>query len=357
MWALLMLGIGAAGAIEESSPTTTSDTATARGTEWLVVPMVLYTPETKLMGGISALYSFPASTRPASSVPVALLVTQKSQYFGAAAPQIFLNGGRTRIIGEVGAGHWPDRFYGIGAVTHTVDREDYTTRYVYWKIPVQQAIGDVFVGPTVWGTGVGIGDKEPGGYLESDRTAGSDGGTTSGLGLQVAWDHRDRVYDTQEGSFVELGAIRFGRWLGSDYDFWHVILDARRFVAVPWRGSVLAMQGYLWVVDGEAPFYVRPRLGGSKLLRGYREGRYRDDAAFIMQAEYRLRVAGPWGLTVHGGVGNVGRTIGDLGSDRLKRSVGAGVRYTLNPEGMKLRVDMAWGDDGGAFYLKFGEAF
>ena len=100
MWALLMLGIGAAGAIEESSPTTTSDTATARGTEWLVVPMVLYTPETKLMGGISALYSFPASTRPASSVPVALLVTQKSQYFGAAAPQIFLNGGRTRIIGE-----------------------------------------------------------------------------------------------------------------------------------------------------------------------------------------------------------------------------------------------------------------
>jgi len=41
-----------------------------------------------------------------------------------------------------------------------------------------------------------------------------------------------------------------------------------------------------WCI-GDTPWTVMPQLGGSSDLRGYYQGKYRDQAALILLSEYR----------------------------------------------------------------------
>jgi hypothetical protein len=343
----------------DSALNVSADSTQVRKASLLALPILLFGPETGLTGGATMLYSFYTSpVGPASSLPIAALYSQKGQYFLSSVPQIHLRGGAIRIVSEMGAGHWPDRFFGIGSDAMIDGREDFTGVYGYVRLPVQVRLGDYFIGPTYWGSTYSISEREVGGRLESGRVSGSSGGNASGLGLQAAWDGRDNVYEPTRGTFVELTALRHGRPFGGDFDYWQAMVDVRRFESLAWwRGVVIGLQGYGWAVDGATPFYLLPKLGGSRLLRGYYQGRYRDTAAVIAQSEVRVRLTDRWYATVYGGLGSVADGIANVARTSMRLAAGVGIRYRLNPEGMKLRLDVARGRDSTAFYFTFGEAF
>lgn len=56
-----------------------------------------------------------------------------------------------------------------------------------------------------------------------------------------------------------------------------------------------------------APFNALSLLGGSRRLRGYYEGRYRDQNSALVQAELRVDVFKRLGAVVFGGVGALQR--------------------------------------------------
>jgi outer membrane protein assembly factor BamA len=101
-----------------------------------------------------------------------------------------------------------------------------------------------------------------------------------------------------------------------------------------------------------------PRLGGPSLLRGYREGRFRDRRLAVLEGEVRFPIAWRFGGVVFAGVGDVAHDAGDVPALReLERALGLGVRFRMNDAGVRLRADGAWGREGGGLYLSVGEAF
>jgi hypothetical protein len=56
-------------------------------------------------------------------------------------------------------------------------------------------------------------------------------------------------------------------------------------------------------------------------------------------------------------MGEVADRIGCLSAGRLKYSYGFGLRFRLNREGAKLRLDFAYGKGTSGIYFTAGEAF
>jgi len=64
------------------------------------------------------------------------------------------------------------------------------------------------------------------------------------------------------------------------------------------------------------------------------------------------------GAVVFGGFGQVAAKAADISSADLLLAGGAGLRYQLTSKyPMHMRLDDAWGRDGGLLYFSVGEAF
>jgi hypothetical protein len=102
------------------------------------------------------------------------------------------------------------------------------------------------------------------------------------------------------------------------------------------------------------------KLGGSRELRGYIKGQYRDVAGMHFTAEYRHMFLDPQGeLSSHGFTTWVASgTIFD-GVDNIVKwlpNFGFGYRFEVQPR-MNLRIDFGFGRDSTGIYFDFTEAF
>jgi hypothetical protein len=120
--------------------------------------------------------------------------------------------------------------------------------------------------------------------------------------------------------------------------------------------------------SGDLPFFARPTLGGSRLLRGYIEGRWRDDAAWAAAAEYRFWVI-PRGFTIwrHIRVERLGAAVfyevGGVAEDgfglfheRVRQSYGVSARATVERAAL-FRADFGFSEEGFNFSAGFGLSF
>ena len=94
-------------------------------------------------------------------------------------------------------------------------------------------------------------------------------------------------------------------------------------------------------------------------MRGYYQGRYRDNRFGAAQGEYRLTIWKWIGATAFGGIGRVAGNMPDSESESiLHPTYGAGLRIRIDKkENVNLRFDYARGDHSDGFYVAFGEAF
>jgi hypothetical protein len=120
--------------------------------------------------------------------------------------------------------------------------------------------------------------------------------------------------------------------------------------------------------SGHLPFFARPTLGGSRVLRGYIAGRWRDDAAWVAATEYRVWVI-PRGFTVwrHIRVERLGLAVfyeaGAVAPDafsifdeRVRHSYGVSGRFTIERAAI-FRADFGFSEDGLNFSAGFGLPF
>jgi outer membrane protein assembly factor BamA len=201
-----------------------------------------------------------------------------------------------------------------------------------------------------------VSETEDGGIIDSGEVQGSEGGISSGLGIRATWDTRDNIYYTKHGAFFDVGAVYHGGILGSDYDYSLFIFDFRYFLPL-FGANSLGLRARLRASAGDTPFQAMPRIGGSNLLRGYPEGRYRDMTSSSLQAEFRSGYLWRLGFAVFGSLGNVAGRLGDLPDAPIRYTLGCGMRVRLNNENFNLRIDVGFGENTSGFYLVAGEAF
>lgn len=157
----------------------------------------------------------------------------------------------------------------------------------------------------------------------------------------------------EAGRTIEVGAERFDRSLGSDFNFTKYTADWHEYIDFPWKHHVLQVRAFAGTSTGEAPPQGAFQLGGDNpgditltvddqtvYLRGYPANAFRGRKAGLISFEYRFPVENieeGWDSKpvffrrLHGAVfyeaGNAWN--GTFHSSELKRSVGAEARFDL----------------------------
>ncbi len=285
------------------------------------------------------------------------MYTAKKQLVLSLVPDLFFDHGRRRVFASALYLNFPDRFYGIGNDAPLDDSEGYTAKTSSLLLSGEQEVRpNLSLGLQTWIRYEKVTETDSTGVLFDGSITGSTKGTATGAGLFFRWDTRDNYFYTTNGLYLRGSWMFFGSALSGDFRFSRAALDMRRFIPIGWR-HVIALRGYTQAVEGSAPFQLLPQVGGRALMRGYPEGRYRDNVMAVLQAEYRLVVWGPIGFVMFGSAGDLQRRYDALGSEKLILAGGPGLRLMINEEGLNFRVDYGVGRDGGAFYFTLGEAF
>lgn len=341
----------------EPAPSDSAATVEAPEADWLLLPFLSFAPTTGVSGGIVGGYYQPESRgRPASSVEASVTVTQKRQLILEVEPDLYLNEGRWRLHGDLQAAHFPDLFYGIGGDTPEAAEESYTSRYLLADLTAQRRVRpNLRVGPRVFVRAETVTEPDPGGVIDRGQVAGADGGVTAGLGATALWDARDSRRYPRRGTYAEGTTTLYSAAWGSDYTYGQGSVDLRGYR--PFGRGIVAGQAYAEAVAGTAPFQLLPLLGGADRMRGFREGRLRDNVYWTVQAEYRVPLFWRFKATAFASVGEVGPRVGTPLVRDIEAAVGLGGRLRLTDGGVHGRMDLAYSATGVELYLGLGEAF
>ena len=334
---------------------------------FLMLPILFYTPETKLAGGAAMNYYFHErgssdAGRPSTIMP-SLIYTQQKQIMSEISADLYWRNGDYHLLGYVNYKKFPDKFYGIGANTPQSNEEKYTPLSAIVRTSLQHRIrSGLYVGIHYEFEHHKLIKVEANGLLAQREILGSRGGTVSGVGLLINGDTRDNIFYPMSGTYWQLTATLFNRTLASDYDFKRYNLDFRQYLPLSSSG-VIAFQAYMNVMTGAPPFQklsmLAGRIGSSNLMRGYYEGRYRDKQMLAFQLEYRMMPL--WrrlGLAAFAGWGDVSDRMKSFRLRKFKYSIGGSIRFLISrQEKLNLRLDFAYGKNASGMYITIGEAF
>lgn len=326
-------------------------------TSWYALPAVYYTPETSLgLGAAGGVFLTSDKTWP-SSIQGDLSATLRGQYAVNVRPELYRRGGRQRLFADLSVTAFPDSFYGIGPDTPESAEEDVTTRFFDAQVQLERPLTPGWrVGVRIRVRHETVTEIEGDGLLASGRVPGADGSTVLGIGPLVTRDTRDRPFYPRRGTFAFAYAVVHPGWMGSTSDFSRVVVDARHYLSVG-KDQAIALQIYGEAVAGTAPFTILPRLGGPLRLRGYLNGRFRDDVYGTAQGEWRFPVRGRFRGALFAATGAVAPRWSTFGAEGLEVAGGLGVRYRVSEEGVHIRLDYAVGLNGGGLYITAQDPF
>ena len=212
------------------------------------------------------------------------------------------------------------------------------------------------------------------GILRDPSLVGSRGGRISGLGPVVNLDTRDNIFQPYRGVIAEFSFLVYNTSIASRYNFSQASLEVSKYI--PLRKittdankrliqPILGLNLLTVVADGQVPFNALGVLGGTKRMRGYYEGYYRDKRMIEGQAEFRIPLFNKstnflqrFGVVGFGGLGTVAPEFNKLAVDQVVYTYGGGLRMQLDrKQGINLRVDYGRSANTSGFYLSIGEAF
>jgi len=342
---------------------TSRNTKSGFKTKIFPVPTLGTSPETGFYFGAVSLFDFipRGDTLPRHSVAkTELSYTLKKQFIVSFDWTLTTKSRNWILQGDNTWLKFPELFWGIGGnlpksneILYSANRLELSNA-IYRKIINTWYVGLSQQFQTVYELSIPNQTPDiPAGYLNLNQ------GVSSGLGLGILFDSRTNLLNPKpKEGLISLQALQFGSFLGSDFRFTLVDLDMRYYQKISAK-SVLAYQIFSQIRTPNAPYRMLGLLGGPMILRGYYQGRYRDNQLFASQVEYRLRFHKWFGITTFMALGNVFSSQFPERSGALKSAAGLGFRILVDPEENSfMRFDFALTrqNDFG-FYVSFGEAF
>lgn len=346
-----------------------SDTPPKKKSGFVAFPILFYTPETGVMGGLNFMYLWYKKNAPASQEAdifnTYFIYTQLHQVITGFGIENYLHGGDYKNKSVFSFRKYPDRFYGIGPRVSLEEYEGYTPfEFKMIQSFLFRISRGMYLGPTLRPFYGLVQGARHGGRLDRPDLPGVQGGQAIGLGLELNWDTRDLTFYPARGFFLQVRLVGYHHYIGSRYDFFLAEIDYRYFVKL-YTSHILALNYYVAIGAGNIPFQLMPRIGGLSLLRGYYEGMYRDKNMFIIQGEYRFPIYWRFGGSLFSGVGQVAPALNrfDLRFRSIKAAAGAGIRVMVKKDQkINIRFDFALIDftfrkGRYGIYLAYTEAF
>jgi hypothetical protein len=331
------------------------------GSGLVIVPLVMYSPETHLgLGGLVVrFFRVRGESRDSrvSSLALIALVTTRHQAILELLPELYWDGESNHVAARLEYQRYPDSFWGIGDRTPDYAEE----RYLRERLRLRTTLRRRVAGPIYAGLSSDSmlldGTYPEGGIFETEDVPGEDGGFTLGIGPTVSYDTRDNTVSSRSGTLLQATWLGFHEVIASKYRFWKLLTEARHFFPVGEK-SALGLRYYGEFQNGDVPYYQLAMLGGDELLRGYFLGRYRDQHLVALEAEYRFPLVWRFGAVAFAGAAEVGASVPDLDLDPVRVAAGGGLRFALSEEErLNLRLDAGIAPDSWGLYFTAREAF
>lgn len=333
-----------------------TDSSNVRKNTVFGFPVAFWTPETRLGVGAAGVYNFyidKADTiSPASQIQGGFALTQERQYLYYLPFQLFWDERKWLAYGELGFYDYNYFFFGVGNSAGVEER--YDVNYSRIRLNALRKVWRSWhLGLRLWQESWQFAGFEEGGALAGGWVPGSEGGSTWDPGVILFSDRRDNVFYPQRGSYLEV----VSQHAGGAFNYSRYRADAVLYLPIR-KAHVWANQFFVDVTTGETPFYMMAMLGGTKRMRGFYEGRYRDRSAVMYQSEWRTRIWRRWGANVFFAAGIVDDRPTMWQVKYLRTTSGAGLRFVLDREkDLNLRFDVGFGDRQALYYFTIGEAF
>jgi outer membrane protein assembly factor BamA len=333
-------------------------------------PFVQFAPETGFAFGAAGLYYFHIDTdtiegkaNRTSSISFGGNYTQMHQLSTGMDYTLNFLHDRFYVYGGLDYKRYPFKYFGIGDHNPKDPIDNYTP---FWWGGDLLATTNVISTPTGEGLNVGIAtlsrkdiivSSTKGGVLDTGNVPGKKGGTSTGVGIITVYDTRDNVFSTLNGQYVDFRTMFYSKAFGSSFNFIKLTLDTRTFIPA-FTGHIIALQGLLTLTNGGEPFYTMAQLGGENNMRGYFQGRFRDNDMAVVQGEYRLPVFWRFGLVGFADIGEVAGTVKEFSLPGIRWTAGGGIRFLFSrTEHIVICFDVGFGSDCSAVYFYVKEAF
>jgi hypothetical protein len=327
----------------------------------VIVPLVMYSPETHLGAGGLVVRFFRVGDSPiesrVSSLSLIALVTTRHQAIVELLPELYWDNESNYFAARLEYQRYPDSFWGIGARTPDDAEERYLRERLRLRLtPRRRVTGRFFLG-------LGFdfilqdGTYSDSGIFAMQDIPGEEGGFTSGVGPAALYDTRDNTVSSRAGTLLQASWLGFHEAVGSNYHFWKLITEARHFFPVA-QESALGLRYYGEFHNGNVPYYHLAMIGGDELLRGYFLGRYRDRHLVALEAEYRFPLFWRFGGVVFAGAAEIADRPSEFDADPVRVAGGGGLRFALSQEErLNLRLDAGVGPGTFGVYFTAREAF
>jgi outer membrane protein assembly factor BamA len=191
---------------------------------------------------------------------------------------------------------------------------------------------------------------------QSEKISGT-ASSTLGLGLVVSIDRRDNQFSPSKGFYFDMSNIVNYSLKDNNFKFNAFSIDARKYNEV--GKHIFAHQFLLTNLEGDVPLLEKTRLGGSNMMRGVFQGRYRDNNMWVLQSEYRYGLSRLFKLVYFASAGSTSPEFSDLLNEKVHLSSGVGLRLLLNKsKKIYARTDIAFANNGQTgYYIKISDAF
>lgn len=322
---------------------------------------MFYTPETRFgVGGAGVfIFNFKKDSVGAarSSVNLGFTFTQNRQALFYLPYVLFLKNRSYQLYGELSYSRYNYNFYGVGNDQPDNFVERYGIEFPRLRITALRKVSrHVYVGPRYAFDRFSLYGLDTAGQLINRTIKGSGGGTVSGIGAVGLYDSRDNVFYPSRGWWGELVIYRDDKRTGSSFNYTRIAFDVSKYFS--YKKNTLALNAYTIYSDSDLPFFQMGLLGGQKKMRGFYEGRYRDNNVLVFQAEYRRHLFWVMDLAVFGSTGQVANRYDRFNGKNWRYTYGAGIRLMLDKvQKINLRIDVGVGNGKVLPYFTIGEAF
>jgi len=325
----------------------------------LALPVIFSSPETSLGAGFTAMYYFrtdtSSNTNP-SSIRANAIYTLEKQLLLELPVTIFTKNNLNWINGEVAYFIYPYQYYGQGSSISLKNFDSYDATFMRVNFDAFRKIGNsLYAGPRMrYVQYFDIGRTSSNGII-TNELIGFSKNNIMGFGLGMIQDKRNNVFAANDGYFLSVGLMGYQKWFGSDFNYQEVSFDGRKFFA-PTPKSELGFQFFHQSQIGRPPFYALSSLGGSRLMRGYYSGAFRDKHYTAVQSEFRFYALKKVLLASFISFGSVTETLANY--EKVIAAGGVGIRYEVDSkEKIRLRMDIAFGKESSGLYLGINETF
>jgi hypothetical protein len=250
--------------------------------------------------------------------------------------------------------HFPLKFWGLGYdnAVNKANESEYTllesafTAKFLWKLP-----HNIYIGPSA--------DFNYQKATKVERPELWDGQDLRvfcyGLGVVFSFDTRDLPTNASKGYYIGLHQQFFPKFMGNDYAFSMTDVSAMYYHKF-WSSGIMAFRLHAASAYGNVPWGMMPTLEDGNAVRGYYEGRYRDENEADLVVELRQHVWRRNGIVVWGGVGTVFSKLCQVQWNRLLPTCGIGYRWEFKNR-VNVRVDFGIGKHSTTVNVGINESF